>query len=568
MKPAELALKLKERYKKQGAKETLRYLKTKLKTHDSLPWSEYNEGQGALERQHAQNRITEGPLVSIVVPVYNIEICWLDKCIQSVINQTYTNWQLCLADDCSSDPNVRPALEAWAKRESRIKLVFRTENGHISEATNSAIEAADGELIAFMDDDDELVPNALEETVRLFTEDKQIDFVYTDEDKINEHGVRFNPFYKPDFNWMLLRSHNYITHFVVVRKSLLDEVGPLCSKYNGAQDYDFVLRATQKARKVGHVPQILYHWRTIAGSAAGNPSAKLYAYEAGKKALDDSYARLGIPAQVETARQHGVYNTVFYPDQEPSVCIILTNATSGDPAPYIDCAQDLLYSTDYNNYNIMLVNCGEVGGDNVIALNDTAQRSPLELMNYAASRTQADYVLFLRDAIRPDEKDWLKRLVNVAKLPNTAVAAPRVLNAMYGTWHAGVSVKDGARWYPQSDHQPYDLGYYYRLFADQEVFAVDLDCMLTERAVFERLGGFNTKLSPLDADLDYCVRVRKEGLSVVIANRSLMRMDTFNEKNGAPAVGFYETYKGLQRVDPYINPNLYAPEPWLEFLQF
>ena len=216
------------------------------------------------------------------MPVYNVEEKWL-QCVSSLQNQYYENWELCLADDASPSEHIKPMLEKYKELDQRIKVIYREENGHISEATNSALSIATGDFIGFMDNDDELAPQALYEVVKALNTDPTIDFLYTDEDKITENGRRFNAFYKSDWNPELILNHNYITHFVVVKRDLLEKVGGLNSAYNGAQDYDFVLRATEQAMKIKHIPGMMYHWRAIESSTALNPESKGYAYVAGQK---------------------------------------------------------------------------------------------------------------------------------------------------------------------------------------------------------------------------------------------------------------------------------------------
>ena len=223
------------------------------------------------------------PKISVAVPVYNVEEKWLAACVSSLQNQYYENWELCLADDASPSEHIKPMLEKYKELDQRIKVIYREENGHISEATNSALSIATGDFIGFMDNDDELAPQALYEVVKALNTDPTIDFLYTDEDKITENGRRFNAFYKSDWNPELILNHNYITHFVVVKRDLLEKVGGLNSAYNGAQDYDFVLRATEQATKIKHIPGMMYHWRAIESSTALNPESKGYAYVAGQK---------------------------------------------------------------------------------------------------------------------------------------------------------------------------------------------------------------------------------------------------------------------------------------------
>ncbi|NSS18000.1 glycosyltransferase, partial [Enterococcus faecalis] len=223
--------------------------------------------------------------------------------------------------------HIKPMLEKYKELDQRIKVIYREENGHISEATNSALSIATGDFIGFMDNDDELAPQALYEVVKALNTDPTIDFLYTDEDKITENGRRFNAFYKSDWNPELILNHNYITHFVVVKRDLLEKVGGLNSAYNGAQDYDFVLRATEQAMKIKHIPGMMYHWRAIESSTALNPESKGYAYVAGQKAVQAATERRGLKAQVEIAEFYGSYKINYLYDHVPMVSLIITNDT-------------------------------------------------------------------------------------------------------------------------------------------------------------------------------------------------------------------------------------------------
>ena len=229
------------------------------------------------------------PLISIVIPVYNVKREYLEECIDSVLNQTYDNFEICIADDCSTNEETVNTLKEYEKRDKRIKVVYRKTNGHISEATNSAIEIASGEFIGLLDNDDILDEYALYEVVLKLNENKDLDMIYTDEDKLNSNGEYSYPNFKPDWSPDTFNSSNYICHFTVLRKSIVNKIGGFRSEYNGSQDYDLFLRFTEQTNKICHIPRILYHWRVIEGSTAAAGSNKNYAYEAGILALEDSF---------------------------------------------------------------------------------------------------------------------------------------------------------------------------------------------------------------------------------------------------------------------------------------
>lgn len=498
-----------------------------------------------------------GPKFSIITPVYNIDEKWLRAFIDSVLNQTYPNWELCIADDCSPDPRVREVLEEYSEKYPQIKVTYRTENGHISRATNTAEEQADGDFLAFMDNDDLLDPNALGLMASYIEQHPECDFVYSDEDKIDEEGVRFDPFFKPDWNPVLLDFHNYITHFVAVRRSLAEKEGMLNPDYDGAQDFDFVRRLTSAAREVGHVPEILYHWRTIKGSVAENPEAKLYAYEAGRKVIEDTLKAEGIPAEVRIGENYGTYETDYFPGNYPKVTVILAGQNGSSSSMRQFAAGDILTRTDYPNFDIIAVNTPVFTEDERIRyIQDNAPRSDVQLRNYAASLTDSELLVFVDDEIRPENEHWLTELVNFAKLEDTGIAGPLVLNNSYRTLGAGVSVENGRRYLPMVDHSHFDLGYYYRIAAPQCVYAVSLDCMLVKKDLFDKLGGFNEKLETFEQDIDLSLRAREAGKNVVYVSRSVVQKDSNINGGGFELRNLCAEYPAEEMNDRYISPKL------------
>jgi glycosyltransferase involved in cell wall biosynthesis len=320
------------------------------KTNGYKEWIRKNEKFDIKAINQEIENFAYKPLISIVTPVYNVEEKWFMRFLQSIKDQYYANWELCLADDASTNSHIKPMLEKISQVDKRIKVVYRAQNGHISEATNSAIEIATGEYIAFIDNDDELAPQALYENVKALNNEPEIDFLYSDEDKLRENGERIEPFFKPNWNAELLLAHNYITHFVVVSSKLIDQVGMLKTPLNGSQDYDFVLRATEKAKKIYHISSVLYHWRMIATSTADDPESKLYAFTAGKYALEEALQRRGVKASVAMDRTHlGLYHIAYDLKEEPLVSVIFTKFF----AKGIKNWTKIKASTDYKNIEVI-----------------------------------------------------------------------------------------------------------------------------------------------------------------------------------------------------------------------
>lgn len=446
-------------------------------------WIRTHEVEKPEVAKHALEGFAKKPLISIVVPVYNVDEQWLRKCVESIKAQWYSNWELCLADDHSPDASVRTLLNDISASDSRIHAVFREKNGGISAATNSAIELATGQFVGFMDNDDELAPNALYEVVLAINSDPTIDFIYTDEDKITEKGVRFDPFFKPDFSPHLLLSHNYITHFVTVSRALLQKVGGLNLVFDGSQDYDFVLRATEQAKKVHHISQIMYHWRTLSSSVAGDPRSKMYAYKAGKSALENALERRGIDGSVSMLDNLGTYK-IDYRGEAPSVAVVASGYSE-------EKLHELEAETDYTR--VRFVPAGGKGYDE------------------AARGCDEDILVFL-DRKNPKRTDWLTEMVNYIRDDQVGVVGGKIMDGQGRVANVGVTLRAMKAGRPFEMRGDWDqgIGYYFRDLLPRDMFAVTEDCMLTRRRDFERMRGFDESLPAGLQGIDYCARLQQE----------------------------------------------------------
>lgn len=558
--------------KNEGIKETITKFNYKRRTKE---WSDfgywiYKNEKYSIDK--VKNDIVNFqflPKISIVVPVYNVEERWLRCFINSVINQYYINWELCIADDCSPSPHVKKVLDEYQLKDHRIKVLYRHENGHISEATNSAISLVTGDYVGFMDNDDELSPFALYEYVKAINEDSRRDFIYCDEDKIDTRGKRFDPFFKSSWNSELLHNHNYITHFVLVKKSLLDRIGLLKSEYNGSQDYDFILRATENAESIHHIPKLLYHWRTIEGSVAFNPQAKMYCYEAGKKALEDSLERHHIKGKVELGKFYGTYKTQFEFETEPKITIIvlleeneistvlgkLENSIENSQIEFVfgikrEDASDQADERYKNKSNIIKVykNC-----DNN------------ELKNYCAEIATGEYLLFLEKHVEIISRNWIKELINFSYNKKIGISGVKIVDEKNKILNVGMNfdVNGKIRYSHQGceDDGEYK-GYYYRIVAPQYVFSVSDDCLLIKKDVFQLIGGYEKGWSfPLSA-IDLCVKVKKQGYSVLfnpfVKVKQTYKHKLLEEKNELNR--FKEKWSLDDLIDPYTNINLVKRE--------
>lgn len=542
--------------KDKGLSSSLHYISYRLR-HKNLyqAWINKHEQYDQTAIQKEIERFACQPKISIVVPVYNVEQQWLDTMVASLKAQFYPNWELCLADDCSTLEYLPAALKQLAADDERIKVVFREKNGHISEATNSAIELATGEYIGFMDNDDELAPDALFEVARAINRNPNIDFFYSDEDKITVEGERFDPFFKPDWNPTLLLGHNYITHFVVVKRDLLTKVGPLRSEFNGSQDYDFVLRATEAAAEIYHIPRILYHWRTVETSTAFDPKSKEYAYIAGQHALEQALKRRNINGHVTMTPNYGTYKITYASEQQPLVSILLFQ-NGGDPK---ETMRAILENTQYPHYEI--VTTPEIAQE--FAADSHLTISQAEKMNERAAAAKGQYLFFMNDTAIPTNSAWLTELLNYAQSAQVGIVGGKVVNAKDIILNAGVSFLEDEEvmQLDQRGESNKSLGYYFRIALPRDVYAVTEEALLIRKEDFQLLGGFNEDLPPQARGVDLCLKVRNQLQKRIIwepysvlqdihqASRELTKKDVHQLLQERKVQEYRDPYANLNRLD-------------------
>ncbi|MDO9041422.1 MAG: glycosyltransferase [Desulfocapsaceae bacterium] len=541
-----------------------------------FPLQHYLEN-GVYEQRYPDMRVQDlsrKPLISIVVPVYNVEEHYLNNCIRSVLYQAYPHWEICLADDCSSQPHVRQVLEQWAARDSRIKMTFLETNQGISGATNAAAALATGEYIAFLDNDDELTVDCLYQVVKVICE-TGADLLYTDEDLIGADGSRFSVFYKPGFNRELLLCHNYITHLVVSTKKKFDAVGGFDAKYDGAQDYDLVLKLSEQAQRIVHIPQILYHWRASETSTSINHEQKSYADEAGRNALTAAMERRGVEAEVLATDWKFYYRVQRKLRVRPFVSILVY--WHDDPAGSVSWLRSLVASTDYDRFEILLMisataalrgSCRqEVAaiGDNILCVDVKDGLSRAAFYNFAAGQSRGEYLVFLDSKVTVCAADWLEVLLAQAPEKGTGVVAARVKNVQ--------GEKEEIETLPDmTNESPW---YYFNflqkcsahmngLQCSQNVLAVSWELCLVSKELFEFCNGFDDKSLPsLFWGLDFCLRLREQGYENVyipygLAERSerenIMVGREENKEWGQERRVFQARWqKILLKGDPYYN---------------
>lgn len=486
------------------------------------------------------------PKISVVVPVYNVEEKWLRKCIDSMKAQYYTNWELCIADDCSTKEYVKPLLESLAKSDSRIKVFFRENNGHISRATNSALKIATGDYIGFMDNDDELAPNALFEVVKTINSDLSIDFIYTDEDKISTRGKRFDPFFKSSWNPILLKGHNYITHFVVVKKELIAEVGGLNPEMNGSQDYDFVLRATKKAHKIHHIPKILYHWRTVETSVALNPESKEYAYIAGKKALEQAVKREDLKATVKMTSNYGAYKIDYIYEKNPMVAIVLMGTSVSK-----DEIKQILEKTSYDNYEVFIPLSADYNGSFSKKVHE------YDNIKEVLNKVDFEYVVLLNSSLRIKREYWLKELLNYGMQHDIGIVGGKIITENNLIYNEGVFIDDRNEqiYYINRGKNNRTIGYYFRNTLPQNVFAVTEDCLMIKSQVYSEIRGLNIDLASGLMGIDLCLQARQIGYETAWTPYCVMEETMPENKllSKEEFLAFDHLWSLKERKDPYTN---------------
>ncbi|MBT9551216.1 MAG: glycosyltransferase [Hydrogenophaga sp.] len=478
----------------------------------------------------------EGPLVSVIMPTYNANFDWLDQAVQSVKNQLYPNWELCIADDASPDPEVRPFLEKLAASDPRIKLVFREKNGHISAATNSALALATGDWISFLDHDDVLPAHALLYMVKAIAQHPDARLLYSDEDKIGDDGKRYDPYFKCDWNLDLFYSHNLVTHLAFYRRDLMNQVGGLREAYAGAQDYDLVLRVIEHVTpaQIVHVPFILYHWRAHAGSTAtADLTIKPYAMLAGERALNDHFKRTGVNARAQFVG-HGYRVRYRLPKPAPKLSIIIPTRNKAELVRM--CVESIREKSTYKNYEILLMDNGSddpeamayfaelAMTDNFRVIRDDSPFSYSAINNLGASQASGDVLCFLNNDIEVIAHDWMEELVSQACRPGIGAVGAKLLYPNTTIQHAGVVLGIGG-WAGHA-HKGFSLyahGYVGRATLASNFSAVTGACMAVQKSHFDQVGGFDAvNLKVACNDVDLCLKLLELGLRNLFTPHALL----------------------------------------------
>jgi O-antigen biosynthesis protein len=486
--------------------------------------------------RQAVSGLRQSPLISVVMPTYNADPAWLRQAIESVRTQLYENWELCIADDASSDEAALAVLREYQSLDPRIKIEFRTENGHISKATNSAMALATGDWVALLDHDDLLAEHALAWVALTLQEHPRAKLVYSDEDKVSEVGERFDPYFKCDWNRALFYSHNMITHLGVYSRGLLEEIGGFRHEFVGAQDYDLALRCIERIsdEQIVHIPRILYHWRVHAGSTANAEiSAKPYAMFAGERALNEHFQRLGMGARAQFVG-HGFRAHYALPEKLPLISIVIPTRNKHDLVQV--CVDSIWEKTSYPNFEILLIDNGSDEPESLACFDRLESAGKIRKLrydkpfnysainNFGVANALGELICLLNNDIEVISPEWLGEMVSLALQPGTGAVGAKLLYPDETVQHAGVICGTGGwaghahKSFPALSH-----GYAGRATLINEYSAVTGACLVLTKAKFNEVGGLDEKeLQVACNDVDLCLKLRAIGLHNIFTPYALL----------------------------------------------
>jgi GT2 family glycosyltransferase len=520
------------------------------------------------------------PRFSFITPVYNTPEKFLRAMIDSVLAQAYGNWELCLADDASTAPHVRRVLEEYKARDPRIKVTYRAKNGHISAASNSALELATGDFVALLDHDDALPPDALYWVARELNDHPDAALTYSDEDKLDFDGELALPYFKCDWNYDLFLSHNLITHLGVYRADIVRKIGGFREGFEGAQDYDLALRFIEQVEpsRIRHIPRVLYHWRMLRGSTSVGAEQKDYAAGRARLAIEEHLKRIGKDAVVTTVEDMAVQRVRYaIPQPHPRVSIIIP--TRNGRKLVRQCVESIRAKSTYGNYEIILVDNGSDEKESVEyfhALRDAGTIRLVEdprpfnfsrINNDAAKHATGEYVLFLNNDIEVITPDWLEEMVSHAQRPEIGAVGAKLWYPDDTVQHAGLILVAGLAGHAHLGKRKGDHGYFSRASLTQSLSAVTGACMCMRRALFDEVGGFDETLAVAFNDVDLCLRLHSKGY------RNLYTPFAELYHHESATRGYEDTVEKMARFkseaeilttrwmplllnDPYYSPNL------------
>jgi GT2 family glycosyltransferase len=517
------------------------------------------DAAGVLRFRDENARWRYRPLISVIVPVYDAQKSWLEELVASVRGQAYENWELCLVDDCSKGLWVRPTLERLAAGDPRIQVHFRDANGGIANASNTALATATGEFVALLDHDDVLRPHALHEVVAALQETPELDVLYSDEDKLMLDGTRGDASFKGGFDPDHLLSTNYICHLSVIRRSLLTAIGGFRTGLDGSQDHDLLLRATEAASTIRHIPSVLYSWRQVPGSAALSVDNKPRAWEHGRQAVADALVRRGISGRADFGEHPGLYDVRLDIPASVRVALIVHGCSAATAAATVAA---LRVRTGHSPVHILVTgqdpHLASLRRDDVDVLVGSAPERRAALLNAAVARVDADVAVFVQADFRPSRSDrtWMAPLVEQALRPEVGVVGGRLVGGGFEVLHEGLRLGRGP--------VPVSLGVRFPVI--QRVAAVSAGLMAVRTQELRDVGGFDERFCLNLWDADLCLRMRQRGLAVVYTPLGELLQHDRDTLNlwvaGDDLEIFRETWGSVESMaDPYMSPNLDSISP-------
>jgi GT2 family glycosyltransferase len=535
-------------------------------------WLEQNQLRPAdVERMRRQlETFTYKPLISIVIPVYNTEKVWLCRAIESLQTQLYPRWEMCLVNDASTETHIASILNGYAVSDPRIRVKHLDQRLGITGASREALGMARGEFVGFLDHDDELTPDALLEVTSWLNRNPELDLLYCDEDKLTPSGARIDPFFKPDWSPDLLLSMNYIAHFALFRRSVLQEIGGFRSGYEGAQDHDLLLRFTDQTDRIAHIPKIFYHWRMSNGSSANPAAVKPFASDSGRRAVEDALLRREGDRVAVEILSPGRYRARYIFPKSPLVSIVIP--TKDQIRLLRQCILSIEEKTTYPDYEIIIIDNNSTDPETLRYLDTIAAKHKVmhyseqfnfsAISNFGAEHASGEYILFLNNDTEVINSEWLAAMAEQAHRPEIGAVGAKLLYPDGRIQHAGVVLGVFGEAGHAFRNLPDNHTSYFGL-ADvvRNCSAVTAACMMVARKAFKEVGGFDEELKVVYNDVDLCLRMRKKGYLIVYCPFAVLRhyesatrgrLRPPNEEDL-----FYRRWRESIRLgDPYYNPNL------------
>lgn len=503
-----------------------RRLINKKRYDDYIEW--FDQHKATEEQLDRQRKISKDfkyrPLISILLPTYNTNPTYLRSCIDSVLSQSYDNWELCISDDNSTSEQTKDVIKEYVEKYDNVIVTFRKENGHISKSSNTALSMAKGDYISLLDHDDILPPNALFEVVNAINKNPEVDLIYTDEDKIDHEGNHIEPFFKPDWSPDFMNSCNMITHFATMKANIIRGVNGFTVGTHGAQDWDLFLKIAAKTNNIYHIPKILYHWRKSETSTAMNADSKPYAYINQKNVLRSSVRQRKENAYIDSHVALGFWRKKYVIPTNPLVSIIIPTKNN---FKYIKkCIESIIENTTYPYFEIIIVDTGSTDSqvnnfygklindnENIQIVKYKKKFNFSDACNYGADNSNGEYLLFLNNDTEVITHDWIQSLLEHAQRPEVGMVGPKLIFEDKTIQHAGIvlSERDIAFHPFYGQDERVDIFTYIYTANIRNVSAVTAACSMVSRKKFDEAGGFDPKLRVTYNDVDLNLKLRKKG---------------------------------------------------------